>query len=277
MDFQNDSEQNEFQEKSQRHPKFYFALLVCLAAVSVAGWSTYKTVKEFIAPQQKISSPRISRPKEKNSLKKTGKSVAAESGMLNGDDEAENGKKKGDAIPYGKKTTETKQAPDSESSKNQAVTDGEEEAKPVWAEKTAESPETSYPTEGNRVVKEFSGETPVYSQTFCDWRVHEGTDFKAEKDSPVKAIANGVVADVYDDSSYGKTIVVSHDGGFTAYYSGLSEKLLSKKGDKIKSGQQIGTLGEIPCESLEEPHLHLAINKDGKFIDPLLILEKENQ
>lgn len=112
-------------------------------------------------------------------------------------------------------------------------------------------------------------------KTLGDWRCHEGTDFKAEKGSSVKAVTSGVVTDIYEDPSYGTTIVISHDSGFTAYYSGLNEDVLVKKGNRIKSGEEIGIIDTVPCEILDEPHLHLSINKDGKFIDPILVLEKE--
>lgn len=72
-------------------------------------------------------------------------------------------------------------------------------------------------------------------------------------------------------------MVISHDGGFTAYYSGLEKNVPVKKGAKLKSGDEIGKIDKVPCEAAEgENHLHLAINQKGKFIDPLLILDKEN-
>lgn len=264
MDIKKGNENQEIKKKSERHPKFYVALLVCLAAVSAAGWSTYKTVKEFITPQKKMSSPRASRVKENQSVKETSsKENILESSSSN--IEKEKSRKHGSAIPY--------------ETKNETTTDNqnqptEEESKEVWAEKSKEA-EISYPGT-SEVSKEFSDGNPVYSKTLDDWRSHEGTDFKAPKGSAVKSISSGIVTDIYDDPSYGTTLVVSHDGRFTAYYSGLDKNVPIKKGDKIKCGDEIGIIGEVPCEILDESHLHLAINKDGKFIDPLLILDKEN-
>ena len=37
-----------------------------------------------------------------------------------------------------------------------------------------------YPA-GKNVMKEFSGDELVYSQTLKDWRVHDGVDFEVEK------------------------------------------------------------------------------------------------
>ena len=72
-----------------------------------------------------------------------------------------------------------------------------------------------YPVGGN-VLKEFSGEAPVYSVTLDDWRVHEGVDFAAEKGAVVKAFTGGQVKEIYDDPMLGKTMVISHSGGYEA-------------------------------------------------------------
>lgn len=268
MKIKNGNIQEQFEEKPERHSKFYVALLVCLAAVSAAGWSTYKTVKEFVTPQ-KSNSPRISKPKNNPPMKQS----TVKNEILNENDSFE----KKQAIPFEKKP-EKEAAKPADAPAGKESDAGEEKVKAVWAEneRPEEKPEVSYPTDST-VTKEFSGDTPVYSKTFCDWRSHEGTDFKAEKGSVVKSITSGVVADVYEDPSYGTTVVMSHDGGFTAYYSGLEKNVPVKKGAKLKNGDEIGKIGEVPCEAAEgQSHLHLAINKEGKFIDPLLILDKEN-
>lgn len=254
----------EKKEKSERNSKFYIALLVCLAAVSAAGWSTYRTVKDFINPQKNTSvSPRVTRPKETSSQKPLDKNVILEP-ESNISEDSSNKK----AIPY-EKTKPAKLNPDTTEKTDQES----EEVQAVWSEKT-ETLAVSYPC-GNNVSKEFSDGTPVYSKTLDDWRCHEGADFKAEKGAKVTSITNGVVSDIYEDPSYGTTVVVSHDSQFTAYYSGLDENVIVKKGNRIKSGEEIGTIGKVPCELLDEPHLHLSINKNGKFIDPLLVLDKE--
>ena len=66
-----------------------------------------------------------------------------------------------------------------------------------------------YPT-NNIIVKEFSSDNLVYSKTLGDWRIHEGTDFKAEEGSMVKSITDGKVIDIYDDPFYGVTLEIEH-------------------------------------------------------------------
>ena len=172
MKIKNENIQEQFEEKPERHPKFYVALLVCLAAVSAAGWSTYKTVKEFVTPQ-KSNSPRISKPKNNPPMKQS----TVKSDILNENDSFE----KKQAIPFEKKPEKEAAKPADAPAEKESDAD-EEKVKAVWAEneRPEEKPEISYPTD-NVVTKEFSGDTPVYSKTFCDWRSHEGTDFRAEK------------------------------------------------------------------------------------------------
>ncbi len=262
MNNSNDNEKAKNKEKPEKNPKFYVALLVCLTAISVAGWSTYKTVKNFIVPQKTASSsPRISRAKENPTSKEVDKTNILDT------EHPENTSKNNKPIPYEKKSASAAPAnPTNVNPENEKV-------QAVWSEKT-EPLSIAYPCTST-VTKEFSEGTPVYSKTLGDWRCHEGTDFKAEKGSKVSAITSGVVTDIYEDSLYGTTVVISHDAQFTAYYSGLNENVPVKKGSKVKGGEEIGSIEKVPCELLEESHLHLSINKDGKFIDPLLILDKE--
>lgn len=272
MNMQSENDLNELEEsedKRGKNPKFYFALLVCLAAVSVAGWSTYQTVKDFVTPQKtEVISSRRSKSQNKTSNKQD------KNAILEGNSQSEKSntiKKDQDAIPYDKNTSNKSSV--SESKTNIQPKANEEEVQEVWNDKP-ETLQISYPS-GNTVSKEFSDEKLVYCKTLGDWRAHEGTDFKAEVGSEVKAITSGTISDIYEDPSYGTTVVISHDGNFTAYYSGLGKNLNVEKGKRIKSEEKIGIIDKVPCEVLEGSHLHLMINKDGKFIDPILILDKE--
>ena len=86
-------------------------------------------------------------------------------------------------------------------------------------------------------------------------------DFKADRGSLIKSVTSGTVKDIYNDPSYGTTIVIEHDLGFVGYYSGLGDTTLVKKGDKVKAGDDIGSINNIPVEIADEPHLHFMINK----------------
>lgn len=258
-------------KKNEKHPKFYIAMLLCLTAVSAAGWSTYKTVQDFVSPQ-KSNNAKISKSKNSTNSQKTTKTSILDE---NNTDLEKSDKQNKTAIAYDKKTSGKD---DCSTLKKDKKNNENEESKPVWAEKNETLvSQIVYPCDNN-IVKEFSDEKPMYSKTLDDWRCHEAIDFKAEKGSDVKSISSGIVTDIYDDPSYGTTVIISHDtASFIAYYSGLDKNVLIKKGDKVKSGDKIGTIDVVPCEISDgESHLHLAITKNNKFIDPLLVLDKES-
>ena len=129
-----------------------------------------------------------------------------------------------------------------------------------------------YPA-GQNVMKEFSGDELVYSQTLKDWRVHDGVDFEVEKGTAVKAMTDGTVTDVREDPMWGTVVEIDHNGGVVATYCGLTKNVAVKKGDAVTTSQQLGAVGEIPCEIAEASHLHLKVTKDGQIIDPVTLLQ----
>ena len=261
--------QNGQNEKIPKGKGFYITLSACFLAIFVAGWSVYKNFKETPA------APKIEKTKknEKNENPLDGQKnisgkILSDEASLNKDvsGENENSKISGSSLEHYDEEDDDTLTEDSDYY--------EENTQSVLSENSENL--IVYPT-NNTVIKEFSDGKPVYSKTLGDWRVHDGVDFKADKGSLVKSITNGMVKDVYNDPSYGITIVIEHTPGFVAYYSGLGSTTLVKKGDQIKAGDDIGSINEVPIEIAEEPHLHLMINQDGKFIDPILILDKETE
>lgn len=119
-----------------------------------------------------------------------------------------------------------------------------------------------------QVFKEFSGNSLVYSETLGDWRVHNGTDIRCEYGSLVTSSAPGTVASVSEDDRYGTVVIIRHEDGSMLYYCGLDEVSV-KDGDTVQSGQKLGTVGVIPCECEDEPHLHLMAMQNGEFVEPL--------
>lgn len=236
--------QDEERSKSKKNRNFYIALTLCVAAVSAAGWSTYQSVKNFLSPVGVNSKAKHIDPQKSEKHKPIIEPEKSE-------------------ISTNNQNAESKR-------KSQAASIGTEETKSVSAE--PESNLIIYPSTKN-IIKEFSGDNPVYSKTFSDWRTHQGTDFRAEEGSIVKSITDGTVIDITNDSVYGTTVIINHSPGFTAYYCGLGDNTIVKKGQEIRTGDDIGSIKNVPCEILDEPHLHLMISKDNKFIDPILILD----
>lgn len=120
------------------------------------------------------------------------------------------------------------------------------------------------------IIEPFSGEELVKSKTMDDWRIHPGVDIKGELGREVRAISDGKVLSVHKDNMLGETVTVEHSDGLMSIYANLEEGITLKQGDVIKGGDVIGKVGRSAlCECLDEPHLHLEVKRDGKYIDPL--------
>lgn len=236
---------------------FYIALGVCLIAIGVAAWTTYDSVVKYANPAQEESTPEQSTPAQQNV---SGVFVV-------------------DSLPEESSAPSSEEAPVSSapaiSSKPESKPASSKPSEPPSGEvkETAAKPVSYVYPAGEDVLKNFSGENPIFSDTMQDWRVHTGTDFSAKNGDAVKAIAGGKITDSYKDDWYGNILVIEHDGGVTASYCGLGDTLLVKKGEKVKAGQKIGSVTTIPCESADPPHLHLEIKKGGKLIDPMTLFK----
>ena len=122
------------------------------------------------------------------------------------------------------------------------------------------------PVDG-KIITAFSDDELVYNITMKDWRTHNGIDVKATKDTAVKASCDGTVKKIYNDGMLGWTVEIEN-GDFTTRYCGLGEKLFVKEGARVKQGDTIGKVGEIPLESATESHIHLEIIKNGNYQNP---------
>ena len=145
----------------------------------------------------------------------------------------------------------------------------ESETKPAAAEVI----KYSMPIKGN-VSKSYSTNSLIYSKTYDDMRTHNGIDILAETGTVVKPIAKGTVKDVYEDLLLGNTVVINHGDEVYSYYSGLNDVSV-KKGDDVSATKVIGTVGEVPSECLDAPHLHLMIKKGDEYQSPLKFMGLE--
>lgn len=124
------------------------------------------------------------------------------------------------------------------------------------------------------IFADYSNGQMVKNETMGDWRSHNGIDIKADEGTPVKAVANGVVTAVKSDALWGFVIEIEHSGDLKSIYCGMGKDIPVRKGDEVSVGQQIGTVGHIPAESLLPLHLHFEMKKADKFVSPLDTMNK---
>lgn len=131
------------------------------------------------------------------------------------------------------------------------------------------------PVDGE-IVKPWSDGELVYSETLGDYRVHNGIDIAASVGTKVRAMADGVIADIYDDDLLGRVVEITHADGTVGRYCNLQQAGLSgiTAGASVKMGDVIGGVGESALgESAEQPHLHLEVERQGQHIDPQQLFE----
>ena len=121
------------------------------------------------------------------------------------------------------------------------------------------------------VTKHHSLDTPVFSNTLNEWRVHTGIDISTDEGAEVFCAADGVVSKVYSDPLLGKSVEITHANGITSIYGNLaSTGIAVKVGDSVKSGDLIGKVGDTSLSELaDEAHLHFAIKVNGVSVNPL--------
>lgn len=127
----------------------------------------------------------------------------------------------------------------------------------------------TFPVKDGEIILGYSGNGLVYSKTLDQYVIHEGIDIEAPADSQVMAVAEGTVTKVYNDDKLGITIELTHEDGYKTRYSNLSTDRMVEEGDVIKAGDVISGVGITALfESMDPPHLHFEVWKEGKPVDP---------
>lgn len=144
-------------------------------------------------------------------------------------------------------------------------------------EKPEEKLTLSSPTSGTMMTG-HSHDTPVFSNTLEEWRVHTGIDISTADAAAVVAAADGMVSAMYDDPMLGRTVVVTHTENIKTVYSNLTvdDAAFVNVGDMVKRGDRIGTVGDTSISELaEEPHLHFEVSLSEEAVNPLDYMSDE--
>ena len=132
----------------------------------------------------------------------------------------------------------------------------------------AEAPRLVVDPLQGEVLTAFSMEELVYNPALGDWRTHDGVDISAPAGSTVLAACAGTVASVTEDPLLGATVVLEHDDGYRTTYANLADKPDVAAGDQVNAGAVIGTVGTTAAAEEDTPHLHFAVSRDGKAVNP---------
>ena len=172
-------------------------------------------------------------------------------------------------------TTKTKENNEEENKTEEKATTNtlNEETNVVEEQPATKDPTFAKPVEGE-IIKDYSKDNLVYSNTLQEWTTHLGIDYKAEKTDIVKASADGTIKSIKNDPRYGLTVVIEHSNGFESVYSSLLTAEFVSVGEEVKQGQTIATVGNTATfEIADETHLHFEIKKDGENVDPNIYIK----
>jgi len=100
---------------------------------------------------------------------------------------------------------------------------------------------------------------------------HYGLDFAADEGTKIKAMQDGTVTLAEPDLFYtGGTLIFDHGHGISTLYMHM-QKILVKKGQKVKQGDVIGTVGATGRAT--GAHLDVRLNWFQTRLDPATVLD----
>ena len=115
----------------------------------------------------------------------------------------------------------------------------------------------SWPVQGEIITEFGSSQRGVHN---------DGVNIAASEGAPVGAAAKGRVAFVGTNiKSFGKLVLVKHDGGIITAYAHLGDISVTE-GDIVTAGQSIGRIGQ--SGRVDSPQLHFEIRKSRQPVDP---------
>jgi hypothetical protein len=98
-------------------------------------------------------------------------------------------------------------------------------------------------------------------------KMHQGIDFTAPRGTPIQATGDGKVVKVSKKrTGYGRHVVIDHGFGYKTLYAHMKDVTVSK-GDIVKKGQQIGTVGSTGTSTA--PHCHYEVRFNDKPVNPI--------
>lgn len=123
---------------------------------------------------------------------------------------------------------------------------------------------TSSPVDGEHWVS--SGFGWRKSPFSGDREFHSGVDLAGARGTSVVAAADGMVVRVVKDPALGRAVTLDHGNGLETIYGHL-DRVLVRAGQRVARGQGVGLMGSTGKRSTG-PHLHYAVRKDGKYVNP---------
>ncbi len=95
---------------------------------------------------------------------------------------------------------------------------------------------------------------------------HRGLDIATQAGSPIISPADGIVTFAGNKGLMGLMVTIEHGFGMVTRF-GHTEKILKKKGDRVKRGETIALVGNTGRST--GPHVHYEIRLNGLAVNPM--------
>jgi peptidoglycan LD-endopeptidase LytH len=108
-------------------------------------------------------------------------------------------------------------------------------------------------------------------------RTHLGIDIAAPRGTPVLAVANGVVDRVeLHDRLGGRVVWLREAGSSRRHYFAHLQTIVVTRGQKVRAGQMLGTVGTTGNAVGTPPHLHYAVKIADDVLDPVSLFRSRD-
>ncbi len=136
-------------------------------------------------------------------------------------------------------------------------------------------PADTFPAPGADLVRPVAGRYSSRFGTRVDpvhgtRTMHQGLDIAAREGTPVVAALAGTVERAGSAGTYGNLVVLRHDDGSETRYAHLSA-ISVRVGERVGAGAPIGAVGSTGRST--GPHLHFEVRRDGRPVDPWVLIE----
>jgi murein DD-endopeptidase MepM/ murein hydrolase activator NlpD len=129
-----------------------------------------------------------------------------------------------------------------------------------------------FPVDGPHGTRGYIGE---FGAPRVDGRTHEGFDITAACGTPLVAVRAGtILKKAFDPELYGNYVVLKGEGERRTYkYSHLIRPAPVRRGQKVRAGRRLGSVGQTGNAAGTPCHLHFEVRSRGRLLDPEPLLE----
>jgi len=122
------------------------------------------------------------------------------------------------------------------------------------------------PMGGKGFIWPVKGEVVAEFGPLAKGQNNDGINIAAPRGTPVRSTENGVVAYVGNElKGFGNLLLIKHADGWVSAYA-HNDQVIVRKGESVKRGQQIATVGS--SGGVDAPQLHFELRRGTEAVNP---------